>query len=237
MSESSSFQSPINIQETTPPSKCEKLGFTYGNARVKVEFDGHAVKASFDEHANQNLAIDIGGVSNHFNLVQFHFHTPAEHAINSVKKEMEVHLVHNFGALSEFYAVISVMVQPATTTMLTSKSKESFKNDFLQCIIDEAGKKDFTDKYCDIDVKDLLPHELRDSELNSGFYTYHGSLTTPPFTENVHWILLHDSLYVNQEIIDQFKELTENNARSIHPTVYNHNNGELCSTQKNDDEL
>ena len=110
MAYSSSLQSPINIitkkemlpnkEEMPKAPALEKLIFEYGDkTKVEVEFAEHYdVKSTIDDNAKPYLNINIDAITNKYNLKQFHFHTPAEHKIDGVSKEIATEALRRAGA-------------------------------------------------------------------------------------------------------------------------------------------
>jgi carbonic anhydrase len=62
-----------------------------------------------------------------------------------------------------------------------------------------------------IDLNKLLPE-------SRAYYTYMGSLTTPPCTENVLWMVFKQPVVLSQEQVSVFSRLYKNNARPVQPT-------------------
>jgi carbonic anhydrase len=133
-----------------------------------------------------------------YNLEQFHFHEPSEHLYNGHALEMELHMVHRatngdllvVGRLIELGAHNSLL-NPIFANLPSDTSTHLPVNNF--------------------DLSGLLP-----SSLDS--LRYAGSLTTPPFTEGVQWILLTENLELDQNQIDAFHALFhEGNSRPVQP--------------------
>ena len=140
--------------------------------------------------------ITLGGTR--YDLQQFHWHTPSEHEINGRRSPMEMHLVH--GAADGSLLVIGVLIEQGRT------------NRTLEPIFDHlpetAGD---TRDVAGVRIDKLLPHQ-RSS------YRYMGSLTTPPFTEGVRWIVLAHPITLSKHQIDAFRELfEEGNSRAVQP--------------------
>ena len=100
-----------------------------------------------------------------FNSVQFHFHAPSEHVIDSRNYDLEMHIVHKDAMKGTINAVLGFLF----------KNTGKF-NAFVQQAIDALEKP------VEIDFGLLL-------EKDPEFYLYHGSLTTPPCSENILWFL------------------------------------------------
>jgi len=132
-------------------------------------------------------------------LKQFHFHRPSEEKINGKSYEMVVHLVHadQEGKL----AVVAVLLQkggdnPLVHRLWINLPKEKEKEEVLDSV--------------QIDVNELLPADR-------GYYSFSGSLTTPPCSENVTWFVLKHPVTVSTAEIEQFSKLYQHNVRPTQP--------------------
>ena len=133
-----------------------------------------------------------------YTLQQFHWHTLSEHEIDGRRSAMEMHLVH--AAADGSLLVIGVLIEQGRA------------NDVLAPIFNAlpktAGEKR---PVAGIRIDDLLPDELSS-------YRYMGSLTTPPFTEGVRWVVLAHPITLSKHQIDAFRELFhEGNSREVQP--------------------
>lgn len=171
-------QSPINIKTAKLPVGQNELAINYtpgvgslgidlttdltvGNADLEIK-DGHGVQV--DNHS-QNETVTFN--KEVYRLVQFHFHTPSENAINNVSYPMEIHFVHQ----SEHGKVLVLGVFVAGGE--NNKGIENIAN------VLKAGKVSMPLNFM---PADLLP-------TTRTFYHFMGSLTTPPCTEGLQWIL------------------------------------------------
>jgi carbonic anhydrase len=139
-------------------------------------------------------------------LIQFHFHVPMEHQLDVWRgAKAELHLVHETpdGKVLVVAVAISVGAENPAIAALQRigdpgfcRSKASVKDEQL------------------VKMQALLPHETR------RFITYIGSLTTPPCSEGIRFILMNDGITATQAQIDFLKVLAQGNARG---TKSNHN--------------
>jgi len=184
-----SRQSPIDIRGGIAVD-LEPIRFDYRNSSFAVIDNGHTVQVNVEP----GNGITIMG--RRFELVQFHFHRPSEERVNGQQYEMVVHLVHKDaeGKL----AVVAVLLdrgaaQSVVQTVWNNLPLE--KGEELR-----AGTK--------IDLAQLLPSDRR-------YYTYMGSLTTPPCSEGVLWMVLKQPVQVSPEQLSIFSQLYPMNARPI----------------------
>jgi carbonic anhydrase len=132
-------------------------------------------------------------------LKQFHFHRPSEEKINGKGFDMTVHLVHadEDGNL----AVVAVLLQQGEDNPLV--------HELWNYLPKEKDKEESFDNV-QINVSQILPTDL-------GYYTFSGSLTTPPCSEDVTWIVLKHPVTVSAEEIERFSKLYRDNARPTQP--------------------
>jgi carbonic anhydrase len=182
-------QSPIDIRDGLAVD-LEPVRFDYQASRFGVIDNGHTVQVN----VAQGNAIEVGG--KRFELLQFHFHRPSEERIDGRQFEMSVHLVHkdDQGRL----AVVTVLLdkgsaQPALQRVWNNLPLE--KNEEL------AARTA-------LDINELLPADRR-------YYTYMGSLTTPPCSEGVQWVVMRQPVTVAPEQIELFARIYPMNARPL----------------------
>jgi carbonic anhydrase len=194
-------QSPIDLRssEVTFVHRLAPIHFSYPRrADVMVTNTG-----SPDEEATVRANVPPGAAfitldGTRYDLQQFHWHTPSEHEINGRRSPMEMHLVH--AAADGSLLVIGVFIEKGRT----NRTLEPIFDDLPE----NAGD---TRDVAGVRIDKLLPHD-RSS------YRYTGSLTTPPFTEGVRWIVLAHPITLSKHQIGAFRELfEEGNSREVQP--------------------
>jgi carbonic anhydrase len=141
--------------------------------------------------------IKVGG--KRYELLQYHFHTPSEHMKEGFNYPMEMHIVHRDGDGN--FAVIGVIFQ------------EGEENEYLNNLLNVLPKKTAKQKiYSALSVNPayFIP-------ANTEFYKYSGSLTTPPCTEGVYWMVFKQPITASAEQIQQMNEVMGENARPVNP--------------------
>lgn len=184
-------QSPIDITE--PQSEDLKdIEFNYKPSQIKVINNGHTVQVNYDEGSY----IEVNGSK--YQLLQFHFHTPSEHTVGGKSFGMELHLVHknDQGAL----AVVGVLLEPGS-------ENAAFK-DVWASMPERAGVSKIVN--AKVDANKLLP-EVRQ------YYTYSGSLTTPPCSEGVTWLVLKAPVQVSKKQLKKIHSIIHKNNRPVQP--------------------
>jgi carbonic anhydrase len=185
-------QSPIDLADGLRAPALPGLQLSYGQTKVKITNNGHTFQINTDK--GSLLTID----GKRFELLQFHFHTPSEHTVDGRSLPIEMHLVHQ--ASDKNLAVIGVLMAEGAPNMTLTKFWERLPRGEGEA---ETGQT--------IDLKDLLPRNIDD------YLTYSGSLTTPPCTESVRWIVLKRSVEVSKAQVAAFRAVFPMNARPTQP--------------------
>jgi len=182
-------QSPIDIRDGIKVS-LETIRFEYKPTQFRIVDNGHTLQVSVGE----GLAMYVMG--KRYELIQFHFHRPAEERVNGKLYDMVVHLVHknDEGQL----AVIAVLLEKGVEHPLI---QTLWNNMPLERDMDVSPAEP-------IDLMRLLPE-------NRSYWTYMGSLTTPPCTEGVLWMVMKQPLAVSADQVAIFSRLYRNNARPV----------------------
>ncbi len=185
-------QSPIDFQQTFPAGKTG-IGFEYQVAELEIENNGHTIKVSYPDGNHLRVAGQT------YNLRQFHYHSPSEHTEDGQFHPMEIHFVHQNakGAL----AVIGVFVDQGPENLALREIWEHLPK--------RANQQETIVKEI-INARDLIP-------LDSGFYRYMGSLTTPPCSEGVNWFVMKKPITASKEQLDKFRSIMEGNNRPTQP--------------------
>ena len=185
-------QSPIDIRtrhlhgESLPP-----LVFDYRPSPLHVIDNGHSIQVDVDPGSLLRVGNDT------YKLVQFHFHHPSEERIDGKAAQMDVHLVHrdSEGRL----AVVAVLLEIGDENQALDVVWDHLPKD-------KDRKTDFEDVR--VDPAALLP-------TNRGYFTYTGSLTTPPCSEGVRWIVLKSPSTLSKAEIATFATRYPNDARPV----------------------
>jgi carbonic anhydrase len=192
-------QTPINIitASTIKSSQLSDVIFNYNPFNLKIVDNGHTVQVNTDNAITNTISID--GVT--YNFLQLHYHTHSEHEINGITDQMEIHLVHKDPITSNL-AVIGLMINA------TSETDNTFIQSYLQNFPTEEDIEVATSTSLDLNA--LLP-------ANRNYYTYTGSLTTPPCSQGLKWIILKEKIAISLNQLNVFQERHDINARPIQP--------------------
>lgn len=183
-------QSPVDLAGAIP-ARMDPLALDWRPVSTHVVRNGHAVEAEMGEGAADHLT--LGGEA--YIMIQFHLHHPAEHRIAGRSYPLEVHFVHRSerGGLT----VVGVLFEQGRA------------NPALQQMIEHARSDDAADRVT-IDPRAFLP-------ASAGYYRYEGSLTTPPCSEIVNWVVMARPVTASAEQIAAVAAIYGDNARPLQP--------------------
>jgi carbonic anhydrase len=186
-------QSPIDIKNAQK-ADLPTLKFDYNAVPLSIVDNGHTVMVNYAPGSTLTVGDKV------YKLVQFHFHHPSEEHINGKRYDMVAHLVHSDA--DGHLAVVSVLFKrgPANSLLGTLWKDVPVEKEKVASPADVS-----------INVKDLLPTDV-------GYYTFSGSLTTPPCTEGVTWYVLKASATLSPQQLASFAKLYPADNRPIQPT-------------------
>lgn len=187
-------QSPIDVKDPVD-AELAPIPFNYYMlSPVDIVNNGHTVQVNL--WSGGEITLD-GKV---FTLKQFHFHTPSENTINGRQFPFEMHLVH-VNKKNEI-AVVAIMFELGRDDELLTAL---WKNIPLK-----AGE------HHKLNIKALKNMEFINKLTR--YYRFNGSLTTPPCTEGVRWIVMKDKRHISKEQLSAFqKALAHPNNRPVQP--------------------
>jgi carbonic anhydrase len=186
------FQSPIDIHGAKP-ADLPAIKFDYKPSPLRVIDNGHTIQVNYAPGSS----IEVGGTR--YELLQFHFHKPSEEKVDGKAHAMVAHLVHK--SADGKLAVVAVLLDkggasPTISTIWKNLPKEKEKETLAGNVV--------------IDATALLPADR-------GYYAFQGSLTTPPCSEEVRWLVLKTPVKIAKGEIKAFGKLYPMNARPTQP--------------------
>jgi len=187
------MQSPIDLGNANATGNIE-VSVDWAKGPLAVLNNGHTVQVNF---ASGSTMVSGGKT---FNLLQVHFHTPSEHAVDGEHFPMTGHFVH--ASEEGELAVLGVMYVTGAT------------HDEMQKLVDvaPARKADaMTVEGVMIDPNKLLPP----SDGDIGVYRYMGSLTTPPCSEGVNWHVVPEPVEIGADQLAAMEGIMGMNARPV----------------------
>ena len=184
-----SRQSPIDIRSGVRVD-LEPIQFDYRPTGFRVVDNGHTIQVN----VGGGNSIEVQG--RRYDLLQFHFHRPSEERIDGRQFDMVAHLVHKDpeGRL----AVVAVLLDRGSAHPLV---QTVWNNLPLEKNTEVAAGTS-------LDMTNLLPADRR-------YFTYMGSLTTPPCSEGVLWMVMQQPVPIAVDQVNVFSRLYPMNARPI----------------------
>ncbi len=182
-------QSPIDIKSVSHSESMHPIEFNYQPQEVALFNNGHTIQGNYPEGS----FITLDG--HQYHLKQFHAHSPSEHTINGVAYDLEMHFVHadENGNL----AVVGVLAEEGGG----NKALKDIWTHLPRTADEKNPGKEFN-------PNSFLPNK-------KVYVTYSGSLTTPPCSEGVKWLVMQDSIQMSQKQIEEFASIFHNNARPV----------------------
>lgn len=182
-------QSPIDLSNALLEAAGQNITLKYSLPGSQLLNSGHTLLVNFPAGNTLHLG------STDYNLKHFHLHTPAEHTVSGVQAAMEVHLLHQSD--SGGIAMVTVLLELGAANPWLARMLASVPAKGQTVTVGQA-----------ISANELLP-------TNMGHYAYTGSLTTPPCTEGVEWLIMAETDTVSAGQVAQFAAINGPNFRPI----------------------
>jgi carbonic anhydrase len=181
-------QSPINLVSSNAKRLKHPITFAYQDMVGEVENNGHSIELDF----SGGPFVEMEGIR--FYLRQMHFHAKSEHALEGVFYPAELHIVHE--SHDKELLVLGFFLE------LDDKNFDHYG--FFRSL-PRVGEKKISDK---IQLAKLV-------QFNGAHFYYRGSLTTPPCTENVRWVVFDKHIKLSSAQLKSFESLYSNNYRPL----------------------
>jgi len=192
-------QSPIDLSKPARGATPE-LRTSFPAAELRIAHHEHIADGINNGHTIQiNYAgadtLTLGPAS--YQLVQYHFHAPSEHTVDGKRFPMEMHMVHK--AADGKLAVVGVFI-------VEGAHNSAFDPVWANLPSQKGVETHFP--HVKVDVDALLP-TARSS------YRYEGSLTTPPCSEGVNWVVITTPIQLSGDQVATFTRLIKDNNRPV----------------------
>ena len=202
-------QSPIDLVNPIPV-ELPPIPYNYHPTSMNIRNTGHTIEVACPE--GSWIEVD----DTRYQLLQFHFHAPSEHTVAGKSFDMEVHFVHK--SEDGMLAVVGLLIKrgqhnfafdsiwshlpavPGETQRIENVTEDG------SLIVDPCFMFSPNDE-----VEDMAP------SLFGTYYRYDGSLTTPPCSEDVKWIVLKTPIEMSEAQITAFKAIIHDNNRPVQP--------------------
>jgi carbonic anhydrase len=185
-------QSPIDIRDSIAVD-LEKIAFDYRPGAFSVLDDGHTVQVQVAPGSTLSV------MGRRYELQRLHFHRPSEERVNGRQFDMVAHLEHR-----------DAEGRIAMLAVLLERGRDDQPQPLLQTVWGNLPleKGEALAAQVQLDPALLLPTDR-------SYYTYMGSMTTPPCTEGVLWLVLRQPVAVTAQQLDVFARLYPMNARPL----------------------
>lgn len=187
-------QSPVSLSSVSAfDVSLPAITPDYSHAAESIEYNGHSVEL----HFTSGNRLQLGNQT--FMLQQVYFHSPAEHTIDGQHMPMEIHFVHRNeqGQLT----VLAVLVKEGAANNALTNAWAQMPDNF-------SKPQPLTSP---VKASALLPASF-------DYFSYNGSLTTPPCSEGVRWLVLKTPITVSPAQLEQFRtRMGHDNNRPLQP--------------------
>ncbi|MCO6451398.1 MAG: carbonic anhydrase family protein [Caldilineales bacterium] len=181
-------QSPVDIPSSAPSNPAD-LGMAYQPSAVNIFNNGHTIQVNYDP--GSNLTVD----GSEYQLLQYHFHAASEHTVDGSQRPMEIHFVHQ-----------------------NAQGKLAVVGTFL---VDGAANAAYTPIFDNLPASESEPEAVPGAQVNAidlmpgqkTYWRYSGSLTTPPCSEGVTWLVMNNPVEVSSEQIGAYTAIYDHNFR------------------------
>ncbi|CAD8126394.1 unnamed protein product [Paramecium sonneborni] len=192
-----SLQSPIDILTSEAEQANTQPSINYRDKGSEVEYkeiEKPYTKQYEGEYSSIEVA-DASGLQIRYYAKQFHIHAPSEHTINGKQYDLEIHFVHqaiqdqeqDCNKIKNKLTVFGLMFEESSST----QDYDVFKPWFDGEVNGEVKQFDLNDFFSRMS--------------DTTYYHYNGSLTTPPCSQTVNWIVFEKALPISPNQLNQFK--------------------------------
>lgn len=192
-------QTPVEISDSSQERILNVPSIKWKTFQADFYNNGHSVQVQPTEDADESGTLWVG--KDIYPLVQLHVHSPAEHVLSGLRYPVEIHFVHirDDGRM----AVIGVLASVGAANAEFQKILDNTPN--------TPGVPTHNETQIPFNAKKLLP------EGPKTFFTYAGSLTTPPCTEGVSWFLYTRPITISAEQLASLESFYKGNFRVLQP--------------------
>lgn len=185
-------QSPIDLAAPAGATTAA-ITFDYRDSALELVNNGHTIQATYD--AGSTIEID----GERYELEQFHLHGPSEHTLGGREYALEIHFVHR--SAGGQLAVVGALAEvgPRHAGLAPVFDNLPTEPDLPRAVLEARVAADL-----------ILPRDRT-------AFVYAGSLTTPPCTEGVRWIVLQHPVTVDEQQLEQYHAVMHRNDRPVQP--------------------
>lgn len=196
-------QCPVSINTSAAVGQAPAIALSFEDNASEILHSGHSIEVRF----TPGDILERAGVR--YMLRQLHFHTPSETFVDGESYPMEVHLVYQ--ALPPGAEAGAFPDESAPLLVAAVFVKSGRANPALEALLSNAPAEGEAPRdFVGFDPEPLVPEHF-------AHFSFEGSLTTPPYTEGVQWIVMKTPVEASPSQIAAVEAILGNNARSIQP--------------------
>ena len=211
-------QSPIDIRgrRISESNRLPALEFNYHPTALAIENNGRTIEVPYNPGSSMTIGSEV------YDLLQFHFHSPSEHTFQRGGRfELELHAVHRNAAGR--LAVVGIFITRGADNPGFPTGR------FLAQVLPRVEGVEFEFPANTVNLADLLP------PAGTRTFRYNGSLTTPPCSEGVRWLVLEDPIEFSDAQVDALRDAIDQ-LRFVDPAFGNNRpvqrlNGRIIETE------
>lgn len=189
-------QSPIDIANTNAED-LPNIVIHYEDSDLRIMNNGHTVQVDYNAPGEAPRSyievIDANGQPQRYDLAQFHYHAPSEHTVGTKRFEAELHIVHQ-NADKKPAVVIGILLEEG--------AENPAYQPFLANLPNEISEEATPISGVTVNATDLLP-------ATQTTFRYSGSLTTPPCTEGISWIVMTTPVQLSADQLERLESVFE----------------------------
>ncbi|CAL7938940.1 unnamed protein product [Xylocopa violacea] len=217
------LQSPVSIRSSVaivlPLPAVETVGYhNFLPGPLHLQNNGHSAVIKLNNNPRKRLPYIFDGsldADQEYEVDHLHFHWGArnnrgsEHLLNGIRYPMEMHIVHRNKAYSNFSDALNYKNGLAVLGIFFQLQEEDNKSLYpiVKNLMDVKSLNREIKLNTSITLASLLPKNL------NVFYTYKGSLTTPPCSEVVTWIIFPTPVPISFNQLNKFRLLSNGNKK------------------------
>ena len=183
-------QSPIDINNPMASEEDISFRLQYRSSKLRIHNNGQTFVGSFDPGSYVEYKGEI------YNLKEFSLHLPSEHTVDGIPRDMEMQFLH-YNSQGKALSVGVFLEEGLEPNQTLSKIWD------LLPMEEGASSREIR-----VDSSKILPQASR-------YYVYQGSMTSPPCSQGVEWVLFSKSVGVSTEQVNKFISIYRNNSRPI----------------------
>eukprot|EP01060_Flectonema_neradi_P019178 TRINITY_DN2618_c4_g1_i1.p1 TRINITY_DN2618_c4_g1~~TRINITY_DN2618_c4_g1_i1.p1 ORF type:complete len:3038 (+),score=551.49 TRINITY_DN2618_c4_g1_i1:62-9115(+) len=209
-------QGPLNLESATVDTTLQPLVYRYSNtASFKLINDQSSIRLTFTGGEVGSVE-DPNAFNTRYEMTDIIFKTPSEHAVGGMHHDVEMQIFHKkatgqasptaSNAAPDTLAVAMLFKKGANDNQWLNNFWEKMASPPVTALSTYSNPFMLFQRTEEVITKQLdVSHVLPDSGQQSEFFTYSGSLTTPPCSEGMAWYVYSSPLQISTEQVQALK--------------------------------